>query len=538
MRIALAQINSLLGDFQGNSEKIITYVQRARERRCDLVVFPEAALFGYHPNDLLECAGLVELQEQSLKRIHKALPKDIAVIVGAFVKNRSLKGKGFFNAAVFLQRGKPLQFFAKELLPAYDIFDEGRHIESGSVKNNVLTFKKKKILITVCEDIWAWPYKNRPTFSNYKKNPLLEVKPKKLDLVINISASPFTAEKLILRKTIAKQTAKHFSSSLVYVNMVGAQDELIFDGGSFAIDKTGKSLCQSVRFLEDLNVVDLATHEGGLRPLENNPQEVMRSALILGIKDFVKKNGLSRAHLGLSGGIDSALVACLAVDAIGAMNVTALLLTGPFTSKESVKWSKDLAENLGIKTFEINISTTYEKALSDFEKAVGQAEFALTNENLQSRLRGLQLMAYSNRFDSLLLGTSNKSELATGYGTLYGDLIGGLMPIGDLLKTQVFKLAKHYGDLIPNEIIQRPPSAELRANQTDQDSLPPYEDLDAAISKLVLQFSKPKSVIEQKVLSLMTKSEFKRWQAPPILKVSAHAFGRGRRFPIAHKAVY
>jgi NAD+ synthase (glutamine-hydrolysing) len=361
-----------------------------------------------------------------------------------------------------------------------------------------------------------------------------------MDLVVNLSASPYTHTKMANRRIVTKNTAKYFNSPMVYVNMVGAQDELVFDGGSFALDKKGNIAAQCVRFEEDLNVVDLEEQHGGTRALPENPQELIRSAIVLGLRDFLRKTGFKKVHLGLSGGIDSALVACLACDAVGPMNVTAVMLTGPYTSPDSVKWSKQLGDNLGIQVKEINIGGAYEQILKDFEKEFGKAEFGLLNENLQSRVRGIYLMAVSNRIDgSMLIGTTNKSEMAVGYGTMYGDIIGGLMPIGDLLKTEVFELARYYNssaEIIPKEIIERPPSAELRANQTDQDSLPPYEKLDATIKHLVVGFHAPKNELEEKILGMMMKSEFKRWQSPPILKVSDHAFGRGRRFPVAHKA--
>ncbi len=540
MRVALAQINSLLGDFENNKAKILDNVRRAVERRCDLVVFPEAALFGYHPVDLLERPSLVETQEKVLREIHKAIPKGVGVLVGAFVRNTSKKGKGFWNAAVFLERGKKPQIFAKQLLPTYDVFDESRHIEPGRLADNILNWRGKRILITICEDIWGWPRKDNPFFSTYGRNPLEDVKPRKMDLVLNLSASPFTATKLKNRMTVIKATATHFKCPMVYVNMVGGQDELIFDGASVAVDKAGKVIAQNVRFDEDLNVVDLGPEmRGAHRELAKDPQEILRSVIVLGLRDFLRKTGFSRVHLGLSGGIDSALVACLAADAVGPSNVTAIMLPGPFTSPNSTEWSLALAKNLGIEIKEVSIVPAYKQALADFEKEFGKQGFGLVNENLQARLRGIMLMAYSNRDKSMLLGCSNKSELAVGYSTLYGDMIGGLMPIGDLLKTEVFALSRYYnsqGEIIPAEIIDRPPSAELRENQTDQDSLPPYEELDKVISNLVLGFKPVKTDLEKRVLDLMMKSEFKRWQSPPVLKISDHAFGRGRRFPVAHRA--
>lgn len=539
MRIALAQINSLLGDFEGNKAKIMDNIRRAVERRCDLVVFPEAALFGYHPVDLLERPSLVDAQEKVLREIHKEIPKGPAVLIGAFTRNYSKKGKGFWNAAIFLEKGKKAKIFAKQLLPAYDVFDESRHIEPGKVADNVLKWRGKRILVTICEDIWGWPRNDNEFFSTYGRNPLLDVKPRKVDLVLNLSASPFTQTKMKNRLTVVKATAKHFKCPMVYVNMVGGQDELIFDGASIAVDKTGKIIAQNVRFDEDLNVVDLNEMKGAHRELATDPQEIVRSAIVLGLRDFLRKCGFSRVHLGLSGGIDSALVACLAADAVGPANVTGIMLPGPFTSSKSTKWSIALAKNLGIELKEISIVPTYKQALADFERTFGKQEFGIMNENLQARLRGIQLMAFSNREKSMLLGTSNKSEFAVGYSTLYGDMIGGLFPIGDLLKTEVFALSRYYNSqsqIIPTEIIDRPPSAELRENQKDQDSLPPYDQLDEVIKKLVVGFQPVKTDLEKRVLDLMMKSEFKRWQSAPVLKISDHAFGRGRRFPLAHRA--
>jgi NAD+ synthase (glutamine-hydrolysing) len=332
---------------------------------------------------------------------------------------------------------------------------------------------------------------------------------------------------------------KQFNAPIVYVNMVGAQDELIYDGGSFARDAKGKFIGQCARFEEDLNIVDFTKKQGGITELPEDDWENLRLALVLGLKDFIRKTGFKKIHLGLSGGIDSALVACLAVDALGPMNVTGILLPGPFTSEDSNELARELASNLDIATFDVSIVKAYETVLKEYEKVFGTKNFGLPNENLQARLRGLNLMMFSNREHSLLLSTSNKSEIAVGFGTLYGDLCGGLMPIGDLLKTEVFQLAEHYniqGEVIPKGIISRPPTAELRENQKDEDSLPPYPELDGAIRRLVMEFQPAKTPLENRVLDLMMKSEFKRWQAPPILKISDHGFGTGRRFPIAHCA--
>ncbi len=539
MRIGLAQINSCLGDFSGNGGKILEWVHRAKARRCSLVVFPEASLFGYHPIDLLERASVVDAQISELKRLHRSLPPDIGVLLGAFVPSKKLRGKPYWNAAVFLEKGKPPRYFPKQLLPSYDVFDEARHIEPGLVGKNILRYKGNRILVTVCEDIWAWPQKGMPRSSTYAINPIKQLKKGSVDLVVNLSASPFSRQKEMRRKWVTKQTARHLQAPLVYVNMVGAQDEVIYDGMSMAVTAQGRVVAQAARFQEDLIICDFVRREYEVRPQPSEEQEIIRQALILGIRDFCSKSGMNRAVLGLSGGVDSALVAALATDALGPSRVMTVSLPGPFTSKESRKWAHELAKALGVQHIEIDIQPSYEQTLKALEAGIGHLEFGITHENLQARLRGLILMAIANQEQLLLLGTSNKSELAVGYSTLYGDLACGLLPIGDLVKSEVVELARYYNlqaEIIPEGIIHRPPSAELRPNQTDQDVLPPYAVLDDCVHKLVEGSAPARDEVSKWVLERLMKSEFKRWQAAPILRISSHAFGRGRRFPIAHRA--
>ncbi len=367
------------------------------------------------------------------------------------------------------------------------------------------------------------------------------MKKEKVDLVINMSASPFTHEKAKDRRAVVGLTAKNFKAPMIYVNMVGGQDEVIFDGGSFAIDAKGKPLAQNIYFDEDLNILDLESLQGGFRETSKDKNESLRQALVLGFREYVKKTGFSKVHLGLSGGIDSAVVAALAVDALGPSKVVGFTLPGPFNEARSKTLSEALAKNLGIRILNVDIGSSYEETLSSFQKAVGKFDFNLVNENLQARLRGLFLMAYSNKENSMLLTTGNKSEYATGYATLYGDMCGGLAPIADLVKGEVYALARHYNserELIPLDIIERAPSAELRPGQKDQDSLPPYDELDASVKRLVEKQKPAKSETDRWLLALLMRTEFKRWQGAPILKVTAHAFGRGRRMPLAHKAVF
>jgi NAD+ synthase (glutamine-hydrolysing) len=540
MRIALAQTNSTLADFASNSEKILEFTNRAKEKKADLVVFPEASLFGYHPFDLLEREELVEKQIKQLKDLIKKIPKNIYVLIGGFEKNKSAKGRPYFNSAFLCQKNKILKTFHKELLPTGDVFDEARFIEKGSLKNNYFKIKNKKFLLTICEDIWAWEDKKGK--SVYSENPLKKMPKQKVDLIINMSASPFFEGKLKQREYVVMKTAQHFKSSAIYVNMVGAQDEIIYDGQSFLVDSKGQPKFSCRSFEEDLNVFNLETLEdwnADQGTKKESQTDQLRKALVLGLKDFVGKTGMTQVHLGLSGGIDSAVVACLAVDAFGSQNVKLFALPTEFNQSESFELASKLAKNLHLDLQTISIQPIYEKIKSVLDEAFSVKKFSLMHENIQSRIRGLTMMAYANLKSSLLLTTGNKSEYATGYATLYGDMCGGLAVIGDLTKKQVYDVAKLYNaeyELIPQRIIDRPPTAELRPNQKDQDSLPEYDLLDKAVVNLVQKRHKASGPTENWLLGVIDRTEFKRWQAAPILKVSEHAFGRGRRYPIAHKA--
>lgn len=535
MRIGVAQINSTLGDFQKNADRILQETLRARERRCDLVVFPESSLFGYHPFDLLERPELVARQEKVLAKLQRQLPAGTAVIIGLMTRNPAKKGRPFFNSACLMEKGKKPRLFHKQILPTGDVFDEARFIESGDLSKNVFRLKGKKFFLTICEDIWAWPDEKK--HSLYKENPLAKVKEKGVDFIVNLSASPFYPGKEKVRRELVRKTAKHFAAPMLYCNLVGGQDEIIFDGGSFVLDPKGKDLMRCQSFEEDFGFFDLSSGEGSIRHEAVVGIEQIRQALVLGLRDFCQKTGFQKIHLGLSGGVDSAVVASLAVEALGHANVKAFYLPTEFSAPESGQAARSLAKNLNIEIQEISIQKMYENLRQNLDAAFAIDKFSLVHENLQSRLRGLSLMYYSNVSRSLLVGTSNKTELATGYATLYGDLCAGILPLGDLTKAQVFALARHYNreyEVIPAFIIDRPPSAELRPHQKDQDSLPTYDKLDNSVVHIVENSGKIRNPTDEWLVSALVKSEFKRWQAPPVLKVSKHAFGRGRRWPIAH----
>jgi NAD+ synthase (glutamine-hydrolysing) len=567
LRVYLAQINSCLGDFKQNHLKILAAIKKAKQENAHLVVFPEAALFGYPPFDLLERSGSVQYQLAELTKLQKKIPQGLTVLVGCFSNNPSERGRPYFNSVAVLTANQKIKFLNKTLLPTGDVFDESRFCEVGDITKNIIKVAGQSVLVTICEDIWAWP-KN----SIHKTNPILQIPKDKIDLVVNVSASPFFMDKWQQRLENVQMTAHYFSAPVIYLNTVGAQDELIFDGRSFWVNALGEVQDQLVAFKEvckladfsilkqsfDSNVkeakqISLKNTKSKMQPaaLANskyqrqsselnlaNELQLLREALILGIRDYCAKIGIQKIHLGLSGGIDSALVACLAAEAIGAENVTGIALPGPFNAPESYTLAKRLSDNLKINFFNWLIHPHFESFQKEISKYLNINEMGLVHENLQARLRGLILMIVANANGSLLLSTSNKSEIATGYSTLYGDMCGGLAPIGDLTKAQVYALSRIYvqeRNWIPIDIIDRAPSAELRPNQKDQDSLPAYDLLDVAVENIVEKCESAKGKTEKWLLNVLFRNEFKRWQSPPILKVTSHAFGRGRRYPIAHR---
>ena len=498
MRIAFAQMNSFMGAFQQNADEILKLSQEAVEKRCELIIFPELSLFGYPPGDLLERPSIVEAQNKVLEKLVKKLPKELGCLIGAVTMNEK-RGKSFFNSALFIHKGKIKNNFKKQLLPVYDVFDESRHFAFGKVEKNNFKFKGKRIQVLICEDMWGWD-------PIHEVNPIKNIDPKDCDIIVNLSASPFTMDKKEQRLEMAQKTVKQLKAPLVYVNMVGGQDEIIFDGGSFALNKKSELIAQSSYFHADLNIVDLDLKEGGSRSVPEKDIEFIHQALVLGVRDYINKTGFKNVHLGLSGGIDSAVVACLAADAIGPQNVTTIALPTEYNSSESYDLALKLTENLGCDFFSVPINDPFKSILKSYEETFGKAEFSLMHENLQARLRGDILMMFSNQNNSLLLTTGNKSEYATGYSTLYGDMCGGLAPIADLLKNQVYDLARYYNkeyELIPQRIIDREPSAELRPNQKDSDSLPDYAILDRTVENLVCLKKKPRGDIEKWALKAL-----------------------------------
>jgi len=546
MKIALAQLNYHVGNFESNTNKIISNIKTAKANGADLVVFAELCICGYPSRDFLEFDDYITRCEDAAQSI-AAECKDIACIVGIPIPNNKPQGKALNNSAYFIADGKVQQVVNKALLPNYDVFDEYRYFEPAT-EFKCIDFKGFRIALTICEDLWN-------TFDNplYVTRPMDELIKEKPDVMINIAASPFAYNHDEERIVILGDNAKQYSLPLFYVNHVGAHTEIIFDGGSLVFDKAGKLVDELPYFAEALTYYDLAedgtialVNPSTLKPQRETDIEQIHQALVLGIRDYFYKSGFSRAILGLSGGIDSAVVCALAAEALGAENVMAVLLPSKFSSDHSIKDAQDLVSNLGCKHEIVaikDITDAFETALhSQFEGL----PFNIAEENIQSRSRAVVLMAMSNKFGYILLNTSNKSEAAVGYGTLYGDMCGGISVLGDVYKTQVFDLAKHINrdkEIIPVNSIIKPPSAELRPGQKDSDSLPEYDVLDKILMEYIEHRHSANDIIKmgfdadtvRRAIRLTNLSEHKRYQTPPILRVSPKAFGMGRRMPIVGK---
>lgn len=545
MRIALAQLNYHIGNFESNTAKIINAVVRAKKEKADLVIFSELAVCGYPPRDFLEFSDFIRLSEQSVNAIAKEC-NGIAAIVGAPSVNPGKTGKPLYNSAFFLCDGKIKSVHHKGLLPNYDVFDEYRYFEPAN-EFSVIAYGGLKIALTICEDIWD--ERGEASRKLYTHWPMEEIIKQSPDMMINIAASPFHYSHPEDRKLILNTNALKYNLPLFYLNHVGGHTELIFDGGSMVIDCNGNIADTMNYFEEDFRIYETDKPYDNNLPLKSKEYtrvERIHHALVLGIRDYFLKSGFNKALLGLSGGIDSAVVLCIAAEALGADNVTTLLLPSQFSSQHSLSDAKKLAENIGCSYQVIPIEelfNSFEQSLNPYFKNL---PFNIAEENIQSRIRAVLLMAFSNKFGNILLNTTNKSEAAVGYGTLYGDMCGGLAPLGDVYKTEVYQLAKYINSrksVIPDHILTKAPSAELRPNQKDSDSLPEYEILDKLLYQYVELCKGPKELIASgfdetlvnKVLKMVNTTEYKRYQTPPILRVSPKAFGMGRRMPIVGK---
>lgn len=539
MKIALAQQDYIIGDFEGNRAKHVKAIHQASKEGARLIVFPELSICGYPPRDFLEFDDFIRKSEESVRLI-AAECKGIAAVVGAPVRNTTGKGKPLFNAALFLYEGKILGVQRKSLLPNYDIFDEYRYFEPNR-QFEVVNFEGKRIALTVCEDLW-----NTDENPLYVERPLERLLPFSPDLVINIAASPFHDRQPEIRRKVLIENALRAGVPLVYVNHTGAQTELIFDGNSMVLDGSGKVCVQLPFFVEDFRVVDLQELPSDI--LGGYPDRIalIHDALVSGIKAYFQKLHLKKAILGLSGGIDSAVVLVLAAEALGKENVRAVLLPSRYSTLHSIDDAVALAKNIDVAYDIISIEEAFKAFEQTLRPVFKDLPPDLTEENIQARIRAVILMAMSNKLGYILLNTSNKSEAAVGYGTMYGDMCGGLSVLGDVYKTDVYNLAKYINreqEVIPRNILIKAPSAELRPNQKDSDSLPEYDILDPVLYEYIENRLGPQEIISKgydaelvkRVLRLVNQNEYKRHQTPPILRVSAKAFGSGRRMPIVGK---
>ena len=552
MKIALAQLNTIVGDCEGNLARVLSSLERAREEGVDLVVFPEQTLPGYPAEDLLEREDFIDQVQDVFERAVQAC-QGMAMVLGTIVRTDCPEGKPIYNSAALVQDGEVLGFQHKTLLPTYDVFDEARYF-CPAREHPVFEFKGRKLALAICEDLW-----NRPGFcveNMYDTDPVEKwVVDGEADLVIAISASPFSLGRPRFRRRLLGEIASSRGIDLVYCNLVGGNTSLVFDGTSIALGAKSELLSQASSFDEDFVVFDLPGRDGeagaapavaGAEDSSGEDLEQAFGALVLGTRDYLQKSGFRKAVLGLSGGIDSALTAVVAAAALGPENVIGVTMPSRFSSGGSVSDSRQLADNLGISLEEIPIETIFSSVLDTLDPVFEGLEEDVTEENIQARIRGLLLMALSNKLNALLLTTGNKSELAVGYCTLYGDMSGGLAVISDVPKTLVYRISEWLnrdGEVIPAAIIDKPPSAELRPDQKDTDSLPPYDVLDAILEAYVEEGHGLREVVElgfeeetvAGILRLVDLNEYKRLQAAPGLRITSKAFGPGRRFPVVKR---
>ncbi|MBK7427534.1 MAG: NAD+ synthase [Saprospiraceae bacterium] len=542
MQITLAQLDFIIGDFEGNTSKILTAVAEAKKVGSELICFSELSICGYPPRDFLEFEDFIRRCKLALEQI-ATHSHDIGIVLGVPVVNPQPEGKDLYNSAVFLYEGKILHTYHKCLLPTYDVFDEYRYFEPGN-EFKIVEFKGKRIAITICEDIWNIGNEN-PLYINCPMDVLILQNP---DFVLNLSASPFAWNHSVNRLNILRTNVERYKVPFFYVNQVGAQTEILFDGGSVVMSADAKVWDEMPYFESCVRHYQLAQVTSSQGPGEQVKDKItlIRQALVCGIKGYFEKLGLKKAILGLSGGIDSALTCALAVEALGAENVRGVMMPSSFSSGHSVDDAVSLAKNLGIRYDIVPIKSVYEPYLDLLNPLFEGKPFDVTEENIQARNRGMILMALSNKWGYILLNTTNKSEMAVGYGTLYGDMCGGLSVLGDVYKMEVYALAENINkemELIPQNTISKPPSAELRPGQKDSDSLPPYPLLDEILYEYIELRQGPGDIIAngfdeatvRRVLKLVNTNEFKRHQTAPVLRVSSKAFGMGRRMPIVGK---
>ncbi len=542
MKIAIAQLNYHIGDFEGNLQKMLNTVAKAKLENVDIVVFGELSTTGYPPRDFLEFRDFIRLAEESIAQLTKA-SKDIGIIVGSPTINPVSEGKDLYNSAYFLVDQKVLHVQHKTLLPTYDVFDEYRYFEPAHVHKTVL-FKGKRIALTICEDLWNVGNEN-PLYTICPMDNMMADHP---DFMINVSASPFDYNHAADRLEVLRANVDRYHIPLFYSNICGAQTEIIFDGGSVVFSPDGTVFDELPYFIEAFRCYELdEVIKGGYhREQAKDKMTLIHDAILLGLKDYFGKLGLKKAIIGLSGGIDSAVTAVMATRALGKENVRVVLMPSSYSSSHSVEDAKALAENLGIRYDIIPIAAPYETFNNLLSDVMEGKPFDVTEENIQARSRGLILMAIANKHGYILLNTTNKSEMAVGYGTLYGDLAGGLSVIADLYKTEVYRLAELInkdGEVIPKNSITKPPSAELRPGQKDSDSLPEYDVLDPILHMYIEEHLGPDEIIKKgfdkklvhRILKLVNQSEFKRHQTAPVIRVSPKAFGVGRRVPIVGK---
>jgi NAD+ synthase/NAD+ synthase (glutamine-hydrolysing) len=545
VKIALAQIDPTVGDFSGNIVKILDFTRRAQQGGAELVLFPELAICGYPPADLLEKPAFVARCGEALNEIARATAGDpIAVVTGYVTAAEHGAGKHVMNSAALVRHGHVEFVQSKMLLPFYDVFDEQRYF-APAARQRVCHLNGEPVALTICEDAWN----DKSFWENrlYSVDPVEELMKHGAQLVLNISASPWWRNKRALRREMLANIAKRHHVPVVMVNQVGGNDSLVFDGSSLVIGPDGEVIAQGKSFEEDLIFADLQALTGELHEQAGDEDEAMLEALTLGTRDYVRKCGFQKVVVALSGGIDSALVAAIAVRALGAENVTTIGMPSPYSSPGSIEDSRKLASNLGVRYEVIRIDEIFGGFNHALSEIFSGTKPDITEENLQSRIRGTLVMAFSNKFNALVLTTGNKSEMATGYCTLYGDMVGALAVIGDVYKTRVYDLCRCVNrerELIPRAILEKPPSAELRPGQKDTDSLLPYEVLDPILEAYVERYETPETIAAERrvdvetvraVVKMVERSEYKRQQAAPVLKVTAKAFGMGRRFPIAVK---